>query len=113
MSALNRSKTLPLVKSPQGVPHPELDLAGGNSRDFKYSGKTGKYTITTKDIGRPDRISQTIYENQNFWWILMSFNNVFDCWTDLYPGLVLKCPPKEVMEKWYGKAKKYAEQRTK
>jgi hypothetical protein len=106
--AMERSKTLPVVKSPAGVPHPELDLAGGTIGQLKWEGRKAKYVVGRQDVGRADLIAHKVYGEHRFWWALMAFNDIHDVWNDLYPGLVLECPPRDIIEKWQSRARQAA-----
>jgi hypothetical protein len=82
----------------------ELDLLQTGFEDFVYKGKTTPHTVTSVQVGRPDLIAYALYGDDRFWWILMKFNSISDVWNDLKAGIILKCPPKNEMERWYVKA---------
>lgn len=109
--AMDRAKTLPIVRKPKDAGHPELDFGGGSIRELRFTGRTGRYEVGRQDIGRADRIGHKVYGDHRYWWILLAFNNIHDVWNDLYPGLILKIPPKELVERWYAQARRSASDR--
>lgn len=79
----------------------EADLLTNTIKDYKFENLYNSYSVTETDIQRPDLISQKIYGNQSYWWVLMKINNIHDVWNDLYVGLVLKYPTIEEMDRFY------------
>jgi hypothetical protein len=79
----------------------EADLLTNTVTDFEFDTLYNSYTVTETDIQRPDLISQKIYGNITYWWILMKINNVHDVWNDLYIGQVLKYPTVDEMDRFY------------
>lgn len=79
----------------------ESDLLSNPIQDFVFDSLYNTYTVVENDIQRPDLISQKIYGNMSYWWILMKINNVEDVWNDLYVGQVLKYPSSSEMDRFY------------
>ena len=90
-----------VVKVEQVNDKGELDFLNTGFEDFKYKGKTYPYTLTTGDVGRPDMVSVNVYGDEKYWWFLMKYNKICDVWNDLRAGVIIKCPPKTEIEKWY------------
>lgn len=83
----------------------ELDFLS-NMMSINYSGNTVPFTVGSVHVGRPDIISFQVYGDDRFWWLLLKYNNVSDVWNDLKPGMILRCPPKNILEKYYMEAVK-------
>jgi len=66
------------------------------------------YKITQNDLQRPDLIAQKIYGTFQYWWVLMKFNQIDDCWNDMVVGDVIKCPNKLDIEEYFSTTKSYA-----
>lgn len=79
----------------------ELDFLQTGFEDFHYTGKTYPYTVTTGNVGRPEMVSIAVYGSEKYWWFLMKFNKICDVWNDLRAGMILRCPPKIEIERWY------------
>lgn len=65
------------------------------------------YRITHSDIQRPDIICQKIYNNMQYFWILMKFNLIDDVWNDLVEGSVIMCPNSLDIEQFFSLATTY------
>lgn len=57
----------------------------------------GTYTVTTDN--RPDLLSYEIYNNVNYWWILLLYNNLMNF--RLTVGQVIRYPSLEAIENMY------------
>ena len=79
----------------------ELDFCDSGWESFRTRGRLFQYTVVSADIGRPDLLSLRVYDDERYWWILLKFNGICDVWNDLRAGLVLRCPSKSDMERWY------------
>ena len=92
MSRLNRSNFYPKVI----VNNQTVNDFGNSyySRFFQIKRPLSYYTIQQSDIQRPDIISFKIYGSQDYWWIIMKYNQIFDIWNDLQEGNVLSVPDK-------------------
>jgi hypothetical protein len=66
------------------------------------------YRVSYGDIQRPDLISLKIYGKIDYWWILMCFNEIYDCWNDLTDGQILNCPDILDIEDYLSKIKSYS-----
>lgn len=70
----------------------DIDLLSNNLfRD--YWTNTGlRFTVTAREVGRPDLVAERMLGSQDLWWAVMKYNHIDDPWNELYPGLVLKVP---------------------
>ena len=59
----------------------------------------GRYVISGEE-GKPDLISFRIYEDTQYWWIIMLYNNILDP-VDLTNGLVLVYPDIDELDTFY------------
>ena len=84
----------------------ELDFAQNGWDLFSYTGRLATFTVTSAHVGRPDLLSLQIYGDEQYWRELLHFNNICDVWNDLRPGLMLKCPPRGELERWFVNASK-------
>jgi len=50
------------------------------------------YSIPVDEVGRPDKISQTVYGSDSYDWLILYYNKVLNPFTDLNIGRVLKIP---------------------
>lgn len=67
--------------------------------DLKNINSGGTYRITGNEF-RPDRISMEIYNNFQYWWIILLYNNILKI-EDLVSGLVLSYPDINDLEDLY------------
>ena len=72
----------------------ELDLSTNSWNDFKPLRQGYYYTISDRDLRRPDLISFYNYGRIDYWWIIAKVNNVDDFFNDLTVGDVLFIPDK-------------------
>ncbi len=71
------------------------DMTSNKIDDFNFSRPKTRYTVTEQDLYRPDNICIKGYnslEAQNWWWIVMWYNEIFDVYNDLEIGDVLYLP---------------------
>ena len=60
------------------------------------------YEVTYDDIGRPDRLSRNIYGgDQQYWWIVLKYNNICDVYNELYPTQLLYAPNEKDIQDWF------------
>ena len=50
------------------------------------------YTVSSMDVGRPDLISYKVYNDKNYWWIILHANNIFDVVNELKANTQIKIP---------------------
>lgn len=62
----------------------------------------GTYQITS-EIGRPDLISYNIYQDTQYWWLLLLYNNILDI-NDLQTGATILYPSLSSIEYMYERA---------
>lgn len=79
----------------------ENDLIDNGWDSWTWSGNDSDYTVRQSDIQRPDRISDTVYGTNRYWWVIMKYNKIDDVWNDLKVGSTLKIPPKTEIDKFY------------
>lgn len=68
-------------------------------RNVKTLTSRGYYVVQTEEY-RPELISYKIYENTQYWWILLIYNDL-PLLSDMVPGLVLNFPSLEDVEDLY------------
>ena len=69
----------------------ELDLLSSRLPILDMA-TTKKFRIPRVAEGRPDLISHFVYENVDFWWIILEHNNIVDPYSELYTGRLLDIP---------------------
>ena len=79
----------------------ERDLLLNKFRDFKFIRQPIFYTIREEDVQRPDLISFKFFNKKNYWWIILSVNNIGDVWNELIVGETLKIPHKLDIEDFF------------
>lgn len=62
----------------------------------------GTFTVTIQEE-RPDLISYEIYDDTQYWWILLLYNKILDI-SQIKPGLDLAYPDKSNLETLYQNA---------
>ncbi len=62
------------------------------------------YSVTQNEVNRPDLISQKLYGEVGYWWIIMKLNNIENPLTDVFAGLMLKYIPKDRIDKFIQKS---------
>ncbi len=80
-----------------------FDFTSSSINDFKFSREKSFYKITHKDLLRPDLICINAYQDrsaQNYWWIVMTLNNIFDMWYDLEIGQIITIPHRKDLEEF-------------
>lgn len=63
---------------------------------------TGTYTIVSEDK-RPDLVSYQLYEDTQYWWILMIYNKILDI-SEFSAGTDIVYPDKSLLETLYQNA---------
>lgn len=76
----------------------ELDFTTNIWNSFIPTRPGTYYTITDRDLGRPDLISYFNYSRIDYWWIIGKVNNIDDFFNDLVVGDVLFIPNKLDLE---------------
>lgn len=56
------------------------------------------YTVTSKDLGRPDLIAYLTYSDVRLWWAVCYYNGIRDPLNDMYVGQVLRLPTKAALQ---------------
>lgn len=59
----------------------------------------GQYKITSEE-GRPDLISKVVYENYQYWWVILLYNDIYDV-EDLTNGMVISYPQSSALDDYY------------
>ena len=101
MSKYNRSQfyTVESVDSKK-----ESDFMTNKWREFVPTRPGTYYTISDKDLKRPDLLSYYVYNRTDYWWILARVNNIDDFFNDLIVGDVIFVPNKLDIEEHYVKS---------
>jgi hypothetical protein len=79
----------------------ELDMITNKWNLFNPTRLGTYYTITDRDILRPDLISYLSYGKSNYWWIIAKVNNIDDWYNELVIGDVLFIPDRLDVEDFY------------
>lgn len=61
--------------------------------------QAGKY-IVTREAGRPDQLSHTIYSDTQYWWVLMHYNGILSA-DDIKIGDTIRYPSINEVERLY------------
>lgn len=69
----------------------ELDLLSGKLPQFDFS-RYSNFIVTQASEGRPDLISQRVYDTVELWWLILLANDIIDPFDELYVGRRLKIP---------------------
>lgn len=75
-------------------------------RALKILPKIGTYTIKEEEY-RPDLLSYKLYNDTQFWWLLMWYNSILSI-KDLKSGLSIDYPSKNNLEDLYLSATNYS-----
>lgn len=65
----------------------------------------GEYIVTYEEK-RPDLLSYNLYEDTQYWWIIMWYNSILNI-NDLVSGTIIKYPSKAAIEDLYINASTY------
>lgn len=84
----------------------EYDLSECHFDLLKITRPTYVYECTYDDVGRPDRISRRIYRDQQYWWIILKYNNILDAYNEIYPSKILYAPHEHDLQDWFLKVQK-------
>jgi hypothetical protein len=82
----------------------EKDIPVNNWDSFVIKRPISYYEVTVADLQRPDLISTKIYGSQDYWWILLKYNEIMCVW-DIKEGDLLKVPSVLDVESWLGSIK--------
>ena len=55
------------------------------------------HTVEYHEIGRLDLIAHKYYKNALFWWIIAQANDIYDPFTGMYTGMLLRIPTIETL----------------
>lgn len=95
MSRYNRSNFYPKVVI-KNASNAEVTINEfGNSyydQYFEIKRELSVYTIKQEDLQRPDLISYKLYGTDQYWWILMKYNQISDPWNDIVEGNIIYVP---------------------
>lgn len=69
----------------------ELDFLAADF-SFTLTRSPQYYRVTEDDCTRLDRLSYLFYQDERYWWVLASVNNIENPLTDLTAGTVLTVP---------------------
>ncbi len=58
------------------------------------------HQVTDYDVGRLDLMSYTYYGSPHYWWIIAYANRLLNPVRDMVPGMLLKIPPREVIDRY-------------
>jgi len=83
----------------------EKDINDSQWSKFVIERPISYYSVSQADIQRPDLISNKVYGNTQYFWVLMKFNQIDDIWNDLSAGDVLKCPNSFDIEQFFSVTK--------
>ena len=72
----------------------ELDFLWNSLSNFEMNYAPTYYRVSGPDLMRPDIISYKNYGTVNFWWIIMTVNDIDNPLTDLEEGMILTIPSK-------------------
>lgn len=72
-------------------------------RRLKNLKAEGRFTVQGED-GRPDLISHKVYNDTQFWWVILMFNDIFEV-ESLVTGMQLNYPARESLENLFFKLK--------
>jgi len=79
------------------------DWASANISDLKITRPLYAYSVKLHDLARPDRISYNIYKDQQYWWIILKYNNINDPFNDLFVTQTLLSPNEYDIQEWFMK----------
>jgi hypothetical protein len=99
MARFNRLNFFP-INSINGISEP--DLANNYFNElFKVTKDLTYYTIQKDDLQRPDILSFKFYGTDEYWWVILKYNNIEDIWNDLYIGQIISVPDKTDIDSFY------------
>ena len=70
----------------------ENDVLHNNLSRFRARYATALYRVEASDIQRPDLISHKAYGTVRYWWVVLSYNNIQNPFTDIEIGDILELP---------------------
>lgn len=73
---------------------------------LKYLPEIGTYDVREEEY-RPDLLSYNIYQDTQYWWLLMWYNSILSI-RDLKSGMTIKYPSKNSLEDLYIYATNYS-----
>jgi hypothetical protein len=95
MSRFNRTNFYPkvVIENSDGI-DVNINEFGNSYYDqfFEIKRELTLYTIKQEDIQRPDLISFKIYGTDQYWWILMKYNQIADIWNEIVEGNIIYAP---------------------
>jgi len=85
---VNGNKELDFIKTPIN----EMDLS-----------RVGTYLVTAPTEGRPDLISNVVFGNYDFGWLLSLYNEILDPFTEYYIGREILIPSLDDYYRFYNR----------
>jgi len=67
--------------------------------NIKSISQGGLFKVTSEEF-RPDQISRRIYDNDQYWWVIMLYNDIIDV-ESIEIGMILKYPDAEDLDSFY------------
>lgn len=62
--------------------------------------EVGIYTVRTKEENRPDLLSHILYQDTQYWWVIMWYNSILNPY-DLKTGTKIKYPSLSAIQQLY------------
>lgn len=82
----------------------ELDFLWNSLSEFEMKYVPSYYRVDDSDIPDPALISDRVYGDVGFWWVILLANGIENPLTGLEPGMILKIPNKldiyDFQRKW-------------
>jgi hypothetical protein len=79
----------------------ENDLVMNNFDLFQITRPVSYFTLTRGYIGRPDLLSLKLYNDMQYWWLILKVNTIDDPWNDMTPEKVIMVPSLLDIEDFY------------
>ena len=70
----------------------ELDFLENSLSGFRINYPVSYHRVDATDLLRPDMISYKAYGTVSFWWLVCYINDIWDIFSDLELGQVLRIP---------------------
>lgn len=85
----------------------EKDINSMQWEKFVTNRPLSYYKLSYADLQRPDLICQKVYGSQQYFWVLMKFNEIDDIWNDIKVDDVLMCPNALDIDQFFSIANTY------
>lgn len=69
----------------------QYDLGSFDPDGYDF-GDEGTIFVREKELCRPDLLSARVYGVMGYWWFLMWYNGICDCWNDLKVDQAIRYP---------------------